>query len=495
MFWRRRRDILTVLAFFGFINMSILRINLSIAILAMTSKYPVITNNGTTIYVQDFDFNPQTKGFILSAFFYGYMVTQIPGGWLATRMGGHKLYGAGIGVTALFTVLTPFIAQVHIYFLIATRVIEGLCEGFTNSSIEYIWAQWVPPLERNRLMGFAFIGTPLGTVTAMSMSGIIATYLGWQAVFFITGSFALVWTLAWWIIVYDEPENDPRITLEELTHIRNCLGKRSNLKKRQEIVFPWCKMLTSLPIWAGVTVIFVMTWNYHTLGTQMPTFLSDVLGFDIKKAGLFSSMPYLVMAIYAPFACSAADWILEKQLLSVTNSLYHISSVNHLDLAPPYASLLTGLAHTMSSVSGILATTLNGYVVRNKSSEEWTVLFSISGGICFFGAIFYGVFGSGELQGSEGQNGTLNCETLLHDVEILNPLGYAFSRRASELSFVERRRSRASEQSAEKDFCVLGCWLLPAPTNPNLPHAPNTLPLNSPFSVLSQKQQHISRVV
>ncbi|CAG2055854.1 unnamed protein product [Timema podura] len=349
MFWRRRRDILTVLAFFGFINMSILRINLSIAILAMTSKYPVITNNGTTIYVQDFDFNSQTKGFILSAFFYGYMVTQIPGGWLATRMGGHKLYGAGIGVTALFTVLTPFIAQVHIYFLIATRVIEGLCEGFTNSSMEYIWAQWVPPLERNRLMGFAFTGTPLGIVTAMSMSGIIATYLGWQAVFFITGSVALVWTLAWWMIIYDEPENDPRITLEELTHIRNCLGKRSNLKKRQEIVFPWCKMLTSLPIWAGVIVIFVMTWNYHTLGTQMPTFLRDVLGFDIKRAGLFSSMPYLVMAIYAPFACSAADWILEKQLLSVTNTrkLFICCSLTSI------AAILLLLGHLRTTVGVI----------------------------------------------------------------------------------------------------------------------------------------------
>lgn len=33
----------------------------------------------------------QPIGLVLSAFFYGYIVTQLPGGWLATKHGGKKV--------------------------------------------------------------------------------------------------------------------------------------------------------------------------------------------------------------------------------------------------------------------------------------------------------------------------------------------------------------------------------------------------------------------
>jgi len=68
------------------------------------------------------------KGLLLSSFFYGYIVTQIPGGWLATRLGGNRVFGAGIAATALFTLLTPPLTYVSVYLLLAVRVVEGLFE-------------------------------------------------------------------------------------------------------------------------------------------------------------------------------------------------------------------------------------------------------------------------------------------------------------------------------------------------------------------------------
>ena len=65
---------------------------------------------------------------VLSSFFYGYIVTQILGGWLAGRLGGHRVYGIGVGVTAIFTLLTPPLANVSVYLLVAVRIIEGLFE-------------------------------------------------------------------------------------------------------------------------------------------------------------------------------------------------------------------------------------------------------------------------------------------------------------------------------------------------------------------------------
>ena len=68
------------------------------------------------------------SGIVLSSFFYGYIITQIPGGYLAAYLGGKALYGGGILLTALLTLLTPVAARSNFYLLIAVRVMEGFFE-------------------------------------------------------------------------------------------------------------------------------------------------------------------------------------------------------------------------------------------------------------------------------------------------------------------------------------------------------------------------------
>ena len=68
------------------------------------------------------------SGVVLSSFFYGYIITQIPGGYLAAYLGGKALYGGGIFMTALFTLITPVAARTSFYLLIAVRVLEGFFE-------------------------------------------------------------------------------------------------------------------------------------------------------------------------------------------------------------------------------------------------------------------------------------------------------------------------------------------------------------------------------
>lgn len=53
MFWRKRRYIVTMMAFFGFFNVYALRVNLSVGIVAMTELRPVEYANGTIGYVRE----------------------------------------------------------------------------------------------------------------------------------------------------------------------------------------------------------------------------------------------------------------------------------------------------------------------------------------------------------------------------------------------------------------------------------------------------------
>ncbi|PNF25430.1 hypothetical protein B7P43_G08787 [Cryptotermes secundus] len=226
-FWRRRRYVVAFLAFLGFFNVYALRVNLSVAIVAMTARRNITLNNGTMIITRDFEWDSKMKGLLLSSFFYGYIITQIPGGWLAARVGGNRVFGIGIAVTAFLTLLTPPLTYVSVYLLLAVRIVEGIFEGVTYPCIHAVWAQWAPPIERSRLATLAFSGSYVGTVVSLPISGYLAEQFGWPYIFYVFGAVGLIWFSIWWTVVKEGPEEDSGISPQELKYIKDSLGNTS----------------------------------------------------------------------------------------------------------------------------------------------------------------------------------------------------------------------------------------------------------------------------
>ena len=69
------------------------------------------------------------------------MVTQLPGGRLAEKYGGKRLYGGGILITSIFTLLTPLAATISLPLFVIVRVIEGFGEGVTFPVMHALLAQ------------------------------------------------------------------------------------------------------------------------------------------------------------------------------------------------------------------------------------------------------------------------------------------------------------------------------------------------------------------
>lgn len=84
----------------------------------------------------EFDWSPQIQGHILGAFYYGYLLTQIPGGYIAARFGGKSLFGLAIMLAAILTLITPVASRKHWLWLFLLRLTEGICEVRTQSSIK-----------------------------------------------------------------------------------------------------------------------------------------------------------------------------------------------------------------------------------------------------------------------------------------------------------------------------------------------------------------------
>ncbi|VDP20288.1 unnamed protein product [Soboliphyme baturini] len=76
-----RRYYLAVCAFLGFCLIYTMRVNLSIAILYMTRNNTNVAANETEGVTSTFDgWDSVTQGVIMGAFFYGYIISQLPGG-------------------------------------------------------------------------------------------------------------------------------------------------------------------------------------------------------------------------------------------------------------------------------------------------------------------------------------------------------------------------------------------------------------------------------
>lgn len=89
--WKKRRYLVVFMVFLAFINMYTLRLNLSIGIVAMTENRTIEHEDGSVTYEQHFDWNSKQQGLILSSFFYGYICTQLLGGYAASKVGGNKV--------------------------------------------------------------------------------------------------------------------------------------------------------------------------------------------------------------------------------------------------------------------------------------------------------------------------------------------------------------------------------------------------------------------
>lgn len=435
-----RRYIIAIMSGLGFCISFGIRCNLGVAIVDMVNN-STIHHNGKTIKEKaKFNWDPETVGMIHGSFFWGYIVTQIPGGYIASRLAANRVFGAAIVLTSTLNMLIPSAARVHYGCVIFVRILQGLVEGVTYPACHGIWSKWAPPLERSRLATTSFCGSYAGAVIAMPLAGILVQYTGWSSVFYLYGSFGLVWYVFWVLVSYESPAAHPTITDEERTYIEESIGESANLMGALEkYKTPWRKFFTSMPVYAIIVANFCRSWTFYLLLISQPAYFEEVFGFEISKVGMVSALPHLVMTIIVPIGGQIADYLRSKNILSTTTvrkimncggfgmeatlllvvgyshskgvaisflilavgfSGFAISgfNVNHLDIAPRYASILMGISNGVGTLSGMVCPLIVGAMTKNKTREEWQYVFLIAALVHYGGVIFYGLFASGDKQ-------------------------------------------------------------------------------------------------
>ena len=244
------------------------------------------------------------QGLILGSFFYGYVATQIPGGFLAEKYGGKWIYGLGTLCTAILTLLTPLAAEAGAGTFIALRVLEGLGEGVTYPAMHALMAKWAPLQERSRTVSVIAAGAQFGTVVSFPISSVLSANLGWPSVFYFFGVCGLIWFIFWCLLVFNNPAVHPRISSSEKRYIESNIILTANAFPGGRLPTPPIKaMITSLPFWAIMIAHIGQNWGFYTLLTEIPSYLQNIQHFSLQSVSFVKSLNPLLWSYYSSFIC------------------------------------------------------------------------------------------------------------------------------------------------------------------------------------------------
>ncbi|RVE46450.1 hypothetical protein evm_008917 [Chilo suppressalis] len=389
---------------------------------------------------EKYDWNEATQGLLLSAFYYGYVLTHLPGGLLAEKFGGKWTLGIGLLSTSIATALTPLAVSLGgAVGLFIIRVIEGMGEGPVTPAFVLLLARWVPPSERSRFGAMIFGGAQIGNIFGPYLSGhLLANNGDWANVFYLFGGLGVIWFIFWVLLCYSTPNTHPFISEEEKLYLNNNIAA-SGLHKKLDPV-PFKAILRSPQLWVLVLAAVGHDWGYFTMITDLPKYFSDVLKFNIQETGLMSALPYIAMYVFSFIFASLCDLCIKKKWHSITTGrkiyttisstlpavfvilasysgcnrveavalfiasmafmagFYSSVKINAMDIAPNYAGTCSAFVNGLAAISGIITPYLVGLLTPDQTISQWRIAFWTVFVVMVGTNLVYLIWGSGEQQ-------------------------------------------------------------------------------------------------
>ncbi|KAH8384274.1 hypothetical protein KR200_008007 [Drosophila serrata] len=444
-----QRWILAIMGFFAIVNAYTMRVCLSqaITVLVVPRNYSNVPPEGMCkpdpnegkppkSATGTYDWDQEKQGLILASFYIGYIVTHVPGGILADKFGGKWTLSLGILATAIFTLLTPVtIVYCGPDGLIVLRVLMGLGEGTTFPALSVLLASWVPQKERGMLGALVLGGGQVGSILGNYVSGLLLAEFDWPWVFYFFGLLAIVWFILFTILCYSSPSTHPCIKPKEKDFLLEQIPLKKNLPRT-----PWKAIFTNVPMWALISAQIGHDWGFYIMVSCLPKYMADVMRFSIKKNGLYSSLPYVMMWVVSLLSGIVADCMINRKCMSITNTrkvmtgiaafgpavlmvgasyagcnrllvvilftlcmgvmgtYYAGMKLTPLDMSPNYAGVLMAITNGIGSLTGVITPYLVGVMTPNTTMLEWRLVFWVAFVVLVVTAIVYCIWASGDIQ-------------------------------------------------------------------------------------------------
>uniref|UniRef100_A0A1L8DET0 Putative permease of the major facilitator superfamily protein n=2 Tax=Nyssomyia neivai TaxID=330878 RepID=A0A1L8DET0_9DIPT len=421
---------IAVMLFLGCMISYMLRVNFSMTLLAMVEA-PDAPDYGPR-----YAWDKSQQGLVLGAYFWGYMVSSLPGSMLVERFGGKTITTYILALNTLITATAPLFASWGFAGIYISRFLTGFFSGPQYPAMHNLIAKWAPPDEKGKFVA-TLLGGTFGTVITWPILGVLIENVGWSFGFYVPALITGVICIMWYYIVANDPQSHSWITKDELEHIEKSLGT-SVAKVKPPL--PIAKILTSVPYLALIVLHFGNMWGMFFLMTAAPKFMSEVLNFNLSKAGVLSALPYLARLIFGLTFGSIGDMVRKREWLSVTAIRKNFTIFSHIlpglflaslslvdvpyacvaiitislafngaacitnlqnshDLAPNFAGILYGIMNFVGTTAGFMSPLVVAHFTKDGNTlEDWRIIFIIGAIAYITPAIVFMIFGSGVTQ-------------------------------------------------------------------------------------------------
>lgn len=256
-----------------------------------SSFLPIMANN--------LDPSEVLVGLVVSAWFFSRIFIEIPAGIISDRVGRSKLLVFGLALSFFGPVACS--QANHIYILIFGRAIWGMGTALYFMSNMALLMDILPAVSRGKALGifqgFEFIGSFIGA----PIGAILATYISFTEVFYVTSFF----TLVSFVVAY----KSKNIRTLKNEHKSEKLNLRDILKYVQDLNILIVCMCN----------LFRMFTRQGIYQTVLQLYLNQTLGLSITDIGWVMSMRVAGMMLFLFLAGSLSDRYGRKNVLIAGN--------------------------------------------------------------------------------------------------------------------------------------------------------------------------------
>lgn len=237
---------------------------------------------------KDFNLAPTEMGVVISAFFIGYSIMQIPGGWLSDHFGSKTVILVALTLWSIFTFSTGHASTLA--GLLFLRFVFGLCEGPYAGSCYRAIAEYFPrelrPAFTTGVLSSNYIGSAMAPVVIVPL----ILWFGWRGMFQILGIVGLVYVFFYALFV---KQTKPQEETEE-----------DKSKKNKYFLH----LLKFSLIWKLILCAFCISCINKGLDAWMPTYLIAERGINLKAVGYLTPIPFIA-SFLSTVICG---WVMNK---------------------------------------------------------------------------------------------------------------------------------------------------------------------------------------
>src|ERR1700744_1124246 len=176
--------------------------------------------------------NSDQAGQVAGIFFWGYLLLQIPGGYIAERWSAKWLVSIALAAWGLCAIGCGLAQDWHQLALM--RALLGVAEGSVYPATLVLISHWFPRGERARANGFWNLCLPVAIVVSSPLSGWILDQWNWRVMLVASGVVPFLWLILWVIFIEDSPKKAKWLSPAE----KDYLNRTLDAEKQTATVLP-----------------------------------------------------------------------------------------------------------------------------------------------------------------------------------------------------------------------------------------------------------------